>query len=244
MRVSACLITRNEEKNIERCLTSLPNNVDEIVILDGFSKDKTVQIARKFGARVFQRKFSGSYSDERNYCASLAENDWILMLDADEVFDKLLRRELERITSKPQEKYSMYCCPRKTIRAGKFIFSYYSYPNFKPVLFNRKKCVYIGAVHEILKVDGKRKFIRHHIIHYKERAKNTGPMQVRYNALAKKTKYKITRSAFESAGNAWFIFRAMLFGLGLYKSIGGWRYTFGYLLHLLSKRNSGPKKRR
>ena len=236
MRVSVCLITRNEEKNIAKCLSSLPRNVDEIVILDGFSKDKTIKIAKRFKAKVFQRKFSGSYSDDRNHCISLARNDWILTLDADEVFDADLRKELKNIIYHKEGNYVMYCSPRKTIRAGEFIFSYYSYPNFKPILFNRRKCTYFGAVHEILKVNGKRKFIPHNMLHYKERAKNTGPMQVRYNWLAKKTKYKIRRNIFESLGNAWFIFKSMFFGLGFYKSIKGWRYTFGYLYYLYKKR--------
>ena len=236
MRVSACLIIRNEEKNIEKCLSSLPKNIDEIVIVDGFSKDKTVRIAKRFKARIFQRKFSGSYSNERNYCSSLAKNDWILTLDADEVLDPKLRSALENIISGKESSYAMYCSARKTIRAGKFIFAYYSYPNFKPVLFNRKKCQYVGAVHEILTVDGKRKFIPYNIMHHKTRAKNTGPMQVRYNKLAKKTKYKINRSIVASAGNAWFIFKSMFFDLGFYKSVTGWKYTFGYLYYLYKKR--------
>lgn len=236
MQVSACLMTRNEEKNVARCLESLPKNIDEIIILDGFSRDKTVQIAKKFGANVFQRKFSGSYSDERNFCISLAKNDWILMLDADEVLDPELRNELERTISGQEGRYVMYCSPRKTIRAGKFIFEYYSYPNFKPVLFDRRKCIYVGAVHEILKFNGKRKFIPYHTMHYKERAKNPGPMQVRYNRLAKRTKYKISRNIFERLGNTWFIFKSMFFGLGFYKSLKGWKYTFGYLYYLYKKR--------
>ncbi len=236
MKISVCMITRNEEKNIENCLRSLPRNIDEIIIVDGFSKDKTVKIARKFNARIFQRKFSGSYSDERNFCISLARNDWILTLDADEIFSDELKKELERLVSGKEDGYSMYCSPRKTIRAGKFIFEYYSYPNFKPVLFDRRKCLYVGAVHEILKFSGKRKFIPYHIMHYKERAKNTGPMQVRYNWLARKTEYKISRNIFDRTGNVWFAFKSIFFGLGFYKSLKGWKYAFGYLYYLYKKR--------
>lgn len=230
------MITRNEEKNIERCLRSLPSNIDEIIVLDGFSSDKTVNIAKNFKAKIFQRKFSGSYSDERNHCISLANNDWILTLDADEVLSYDLKTVLENLISKKEPNYVMYCSPRKTIRAGKFIFEYYSYPNFKPVLFDRRRCNYVGFVHETLIINGKKKFIPHHILHYKDRAKNPGPLQVRYNRLAKKTNYRINQNIFERIGNAWFIFKSMFFGLGFFKSLTGWKYTFGYIYYVYKKK--------
>lgn len=235
MKVSACLITRNEEKNLLRCLGSLPRNIDELVIVDGLSRDRTAAIAKRFKARVVQRKFSGSYSDERNFCISLARNNWILTLDADEVLDTGLREELEKIITGNEPNDAMFCCPRKTIRAGEFIFAYYSYPNFKPVLFDRRKCRYVGAVHEILTFDGKRKFVPHHLMHYKERAKNTGPMQVRYNRLAQKTTYALDHPFQRRLSNVWFTTHSMLFGLGFWKSLRGWRYTTGYLLYLYKK---------
>ena len=85
-----------------------------------------------------------------------------------EDYDNELKKELERIISGNGEEYAMYCSPRKTIRAGKFMFEYFSYPNFKPVLFDRRKCNYVGFVHEILKADGKKKFIPYNILHYKD----------------------------------------------------------------------------
>src|SRR3989338_8066354 len=97
MKVSACLIVKNVERNLERVLKSLPSNIDEIVILDGFSNDKTIQIAKKFNSHIFQRKFSGNYADERNYCISKAKNDWILMLDGDEIVSNELKRHLEAL---------------------------------------------------------------------------------------------------------------------------------------------------
>ena len=98
-KVSVCLITKNEEKNIKKCLDNLPRNIDEILIVDSFSKDKTVKIAKRFGARIFQRKFSGSYADERNFCMSMARNNWVLFKDADEIFEPELIKKLEKIIS-------------------------------------------------------------------------------------------------------------------------------------------------
>jgi glycosyltransferase involved in cell wall biosynthesis len=234
MKVSACLITRNEEKNLARCLSSLPRNIDEIVIVDGVSKDKTVAIAKRFKARVVQRKFSGSYSDERNYCMSLAKNNWILSIDADEVLTPELRRYVEKLI-RTTPTHAMHCVPRKTIRKGKFIKEYYSYPGFKPFVFDRIRCHFTGRVHEMLVVNGKRKFIPHHLLHIKDSFKNTGPMQVRYNRLSEKTKYVLDIPITKRVTNVWFTFRSMFFGLGFYKSLEGWRYTFGYIRYLFRK---------
>ena len=59
-RISACILTKNEEKNIGRCLQNIAPYVDEIVIVDGFSEDKTVEIARKYTDKIYQKEFSGS----------------------------------------------------------------------------------------------------------------------------------------------------------------------------------------
>lgn len=234
MKVSACLITRNEEKNLARCLSSLPGGIDEIVIVDGVSKDRTVAIAKRFKARVVQRKFSGSYADERNFCMSLAKNDWVLSIDADEVLTEELRKYIEGLM-KGDLTYPMYCVPRKTIRKGKFIKEYYSYPGFKPFIFDRARCHFVGRVHETLVVDGKRKFIPHHLLHIKDSLKNTGPMQVRYNRLSEKTKYVLDIPITKRISNVWFTFRSMFIDFGFYKSPEGWKYTFGYIFYLFKK---------
>lgn len=85
--LSLCMIVKDEEKYIESCLKSVKEYVDEIIIVDTGSTDKTVEICKSLGAQVFTFSWNGSFSDARNYGLELATGDWILWLDADEEVD-------------------------------------------------------------------------------------------------------------------------------------------------------------
>jgi glycosyltransferase involved in cell wall biosynthesis/predicted TPR repeat methyltransferase len=82
--ISLCMIVRNEEECIERCIESARRAVDEIIIVDTGSEDRTVEIARRLGARVFHHRWNDDFSEARNYSLEQASGDWILVLDADE----------------------------------------------------------------------------------------------------------------------------------------------------------------
>lgn len=84
MKISFVVLTRNEEKNIGRCLSSLKSFADEILVLDEFSTDKTVGIAEKFGARVIQNKNSDDFAAARNFAMEHARNEWVFFVDSDE----------------------------------------------------------------------------------------------------------------------------------------------------------------
>ncbi|UZQ83487.1 glycosyltransferase [Thermoanaerobacter sp. RKWS2] len=86
--LSLCLITKDEEKNIARCINSVKDIVDEIVVVDTGSKDKTVEIAKSFGAKVIHAKWEDDFSKARNVAIENATSDWILFLDADEEIRK------------------------------------------------------------------------------------------------------------------------------------------------------------
>ncbi|RMF59257.1 MAG: glycosyltransferase family 2 protein, partial [Calditrichaeota bacterium] len=87
--ISAVIITLNEEKNISRCLESVTKVADEIIIIDSFSEDRTVEISKSYSARVEQVEWKG-YAKTKNYGNSLATNDYILSIDADEVISPQL----------------------------------------------------------------------------------------------------------------------------------------------------------
>lgn len=83
-RLSLCMIVKDEEEFIERCLSSVKGVVDEMIIVDTGSSDRTIEICKSFGAQVLSFPWNGSFSDARNYGIERATGDWILWLDADE----------------------------------------------------------------------------------------------------------------------------------------------------------------
>jgi tetratricopeptide (TPR) repeat protein len=94
LKLSLCMIVRDEEEMLPRCLEAVAPAVDEIVIVDTGSQDRTIEIARSFGARVIEREWTGSFSDARNASFDEATGDWLLYLDADEV---LVTEDVQRL---------------------------------------------------------------------------------------------------------------------------------------------------
>jgi tetratricopeptide (TPR) repeat protein len=97
LRLSLCMIVRDEEEMLPRCLAAVADAVDEIIIVDTGSKDRTIEIAHSFGAQVIEREWTGSFADARNVSFDAASGDWLMYLDADEVLvkeDAALLREL------------------------------------------------------------------------------------------------------------------------------------------------------
>ena len=84
MKLSLCVICKNEERTIERCINSVKNEVDEMIIVDTGSTDKTIDIAKSLGAEVFEIEWEKDFAKARNYAISKATGDWIIFLDADE----------------------------------------------------------------------------------------------------------------------------------------------------------------
>lgn len=154
MKISAVLITYNEEKRLEPALKSLQGLADEVIVVDRFSSDNTEKIARKYTKNFHKRKWT-SYADQKNFANSLAGCDWILSLDADErLSPKLQTKILEIKKTEPEnEAFSM---PRMTYYLGRWIRFSGWYPDRKIRLFKKEKARWEGEyVHEELKVDGK-----------------------------------------------------------------------------------------
>ncbi len=87
--LSLCMIVKNEEENIGRCLASVKPVVDEMIVVDTGSTDRTIDIAKAFGAQVYDFEWTNNFAEARNFSLSKAAGDWILVLDADEVISSL-----------------------------------------------------------------------------------------------------------------------------------------------------------
>ncbi|MBW2980579.1 glycosyltransferase family 2 protein [Candidatus Woesearchaeota archaeon] len=86
--ITLCMIVKDEEEFLERCLNSIKEIIDEIIIVDTGSKDRTVEIARKFTDKIFFKDFNDDFSELRNFSINKATKEWILVLDADEMISK------------------------------------------------------------------------------------------------------------------------------------------------------------
>lgn len=133
--ISLVVVTKNEEKNIERCLRSVPFASD-ILVLDSGSHDRTVEIAKKLGARVFEQPWLG-FGAQKNKAAELANYDWILSLDADEALSSDLVQEIEA-QARALKDQAAYRFPRKSFYLGRWILHGGWYPDYQVRLYHRQ----------------------------------------------------------------------------------------------------------
>ena len=186
MKLSAVVITLNEEPNIERCLGSL-GFADEIVVLDSFSTDRTVEIAGRFTDKVSQREFSG-YSDQKNAAMEIASNEWVLIVDADEVVTAELAAEVRKAVE--SDKYVAYRMPRLTHFLGKPIRHCGWYPDYVTRLMRKSKARFADRlVHETPTVDGPIGALSSDLIHYSYRdLDDLGRKMIAYSRAAARQK--------------------------------------------------------
>ena len=134
-KISACVLTFNEERKIERCLRSIAW-CDEIVIMDSFSTDQTMALCRKFTDRVYQHEWLG-YVGQRNLIREMATHPWILFLDSDEEVSPVLRDEILAEFAEDTGDYVGYEFPRQVYFLGKWIRHGEWYPDIKLRLFKK-----------------------------------------------------------------------------------------------------------
>ncbi len=154
IRLSATIITLNEEDRIAETISSL-GFCDEVVVVDSGSGDRTVEIAEAAGARVLERPWTG-YSDQKNFAASSAANDWILSIDADERPGIDLATEIREWKRRGDPSgRAAYSMPRRVSYLGRWIRHSGWYPDRKARLYDRNRASWWGDyVHETLSVRG------------------------------------------------------------------------------------------
>jgi glycosyltransferase involved in cell wall biosynthesis len=165
-KISACVITGNEEKNIRRCLESV-SWVDEIIVVDSFSTDTTAIISREYTQKVYQQEWLG-YIGQRNLIKDMASNPWILFVDADEEVSPELKAEIEQeFSSGNYKNYAAYEFPRMVRFLGRWIKKGNWYPDVKLRLFRKDLGTCSGKEpHDLTIVNGPKKRLKGHLFHY------------------------------------------------------------------------------
>jgi glycosyltransferase involved in cell wall biosynthesis len=164
VKISATIVTLNEEKNIARAIESL-RCCEEVLIVDSGSIDRTKTLAAQRGARVIPHAWPG-YAAQKNWAAEQASNDWILSIDADEALSEELEAELLSLkkVGMAADGYSM---PRLAQYLGKWIRHSGWYPDRKVRLYDRRKARWVGEyVHESVQVDGTVTGLRSNLLHF------------------------------------------------------------------------------
>jgi glycosyltransferase involved in cell wall biosynthesis len=183
MKITATIITFNEEHNIAAALESL-SFADEIIVVDSESTDRTVEIARQFADRVFVRPWPG-YSAQKNFAAEQAGSDWIFSLDADERVSEELATEIVALKNS-DPRAAGFEMPRRACYLGRWIKHSGWYPDYKLRLYDRTRGRWRGDyVHETLEVDGKVERLRDELLHYTVRDASEHHLRMdRYTTLA------------------------------------------------------------
>lgn len=179
-RVSAIVITLNEEAHLARCLESLAW-VDEIIVVDSGSVDRTREIAAAQGARVFVEEWKG-YTQQKNSAIAKARGGWVVSLDADEELSPEARADLRRLLAEDDPTVQAYALRRKVWFLGKWITHGDWYPDYVTRAWRRHAGRFEGGlVHESVRVQGTVKYLRSEILHYS--------FQDRQDHLARARKY-------------------------------------------------------
>ncbi|MEW6656018.1 MAG: glycosyltransferase family 2 protein [Aquificota bacterium] len=160
--LSVLIRTKNEERNIGRAIRSVLPLADEIVVLDSGSTDRTVEIAKNLGAKVFFKEWEG-YDKQLNYGIGLCSKDWVLVLDADEEVSSELRESIRKELKNPS--YEVYKLCRKTFYLGDFL-NHAWYPEWRVRLFKKGKVRFEGELHESVVFEGKAGKLKGDIYHY------------------------------------------------------------------------------
>ncbi len=164
--ISVCITACNEERNIRRCLASC-SWADEIVVVDSFSTDRTLEICREYTPRVYQHKWLG-YIGQKNLIKDLATGPWIFFVDADEEISPELRDEVQALFSSGEAgDYAGFEFPRMVYYLGRWIRHGDWYPDAKMRLFRKDKGICGGKEpHDRTEVDGRVKRLKGNLYHY------------------------------------------------------------------------------
>lgn len=217
--ISVFVIAQNEADNIARCLRSIGDLSDDIIVIDGGSADATREIARECGARVVQKAWQG-FAAQKNFALAQCRHDWVLTLDADEELSDELRAELQKLRfvleqSWVRERVGGWAMPRRVFYENKWICHGDWNPDFVTRLFRREGARYEGVVHESVHIEGETRRLQNLIHHYS--------YHDRADHLARMEKYSTLWAQSKAAQGK----RASVFSAAMRAA---WRFVRGYVL--------------
>lgn len=161
--VSIVIVTKNEEANIEAALDSV-KDAAEIVVIDSFSSDRTVEICRKYTDKVFRKEWEG-YARQKQAAVDLAADPWVFILDADERFTPELKAEI--INAIEENRHDGFYVPRKNFFMGRWIRHGGWSPDYTLRLFRKNAGrVEDREVHEKVVVNGSVSYLKNPLVHY------------------------------------------------------------------------------
>ena len=163
-KISVYMITRDNERTVERALASV-TWVDEIVVVDSFSTDKTPEICRRFTDRVIQRPWPG-FREQYQHAADLTTHPWVMFIDADEEVSPKLADEIRSVVKEGGKGFDGFILYRRTTYLGRWIRHGAWYPDYEIRLYRREKGRWEGGLHAKIVVDGNVSSLKHEILHY------------------------------------------------------------------------------
>jgi glycosyltransferase involved in cell wall biosynthesis len=222
--LTAILISYNEELDLPRALASLAEIADEIILVDSGSTDRTCEIARSQGARVYTRTLD-SFAEQKNYAASLSSNDWILSIDCDQELSPELRASMLAWKQQSPDKNG-YELLQFTNFLGGWIRHSGWYPEYKLLLFRRDKGTFLGALHERFHPDGPPGRLEGHLFHYTVRTLSEQHAKLdAMSTLAAEDLFAQGRKSWRAAmifASPWTVLQRLVFQRGFLDGRRGW----------------------
>lgn len=162
--ISAVVLTKNEEENIKDCLEKL-TWCNEIIVVDDYSQDKTREIAKNLGAKVFRRYLNNDFAAQRNFALKKAKNDWVLFVDSDERVPKQLALEIQHVLVKDKQ-IQGYHLKRQDFVFSKFLKHGETAKVKLLRLAKRRAGWWVRPVHEVWQVKGRKATLKTPLLHY------------------------------------------------------------------------------
>ena len=227
IKLSGVIITYNEQEHLRKCLSSLVDIVDEIIVVDSYSTDKTEEICKEFNVTFVQQKFLG-YFEQKNFAVTQANHDYILSLDGDEALSDRLKTSILEL--KKEWKHPGYYCNRRNNYCGKWIRFSDWYPDKKLRLFKKDSGEWKGInPHDTYKLKPKLKSgkLKGDILHWIYRDYNEHKEKVEHFSTIGAQSYfelKISAPLFKVYFRpSWAFFKAYFLRLGILDGVFGWR---------------------